>query len=66
MPEATRRYRQLTAKTWDEVLAATSKWVDLTRDRKLAMFGWHPKGKLDDHESSGQQAHPMHDRLLDG
>jgi hypothetical protein len=63
--EAKRRYRQLAGKTWDEVNAMIPTWVDLTRARKLALFGWRPKGKLDAEEDSEQREHPMHDRLLD-
>jgi hypothetical protein len=64
--EAVRRCRQLTGKTWDDVHASIAKWADLGRARKLALFGWHPKEKLDDEEDSEQREHPMHDRLLDG
>jgi hypothetical protein len=32
---------------------------------KLALFGWRPKGKIDD-DDSALQDHPMRDRELDG
>jgi hypothetical protein len=63
---ATRRYRQLTGKTWDEVHAVMSKWADLARADKLAIFGWHPKGKPAVEKNAEPRGHPMHDRLLDG
>jgi hypothetical protein len=64
--EAVRRFRQITGKTWDEVHATISHWADLTRARKLALFGWRRKGKLDDETDDEQRDHPMHDRVLDG
>jgi hypothetical protein len=63
--EAVRRFRQLTGKTWDEVHATIPNWFDLKRTRKLAFFGWNPKGKLDE-DDFGVREHPMRDRLLDG
>jgi hypothetical protein len=63
--DATRRYHELTNRTWDEVHATIPRWADLTRARKLALFGWHPKGKLDDDDAELPK-HPMRDRELDG
>jgi hypothetical protein len=63
--EAVRRFRQLTGKTWDEAHATIPTWFDLKRARKLAFFGWNPKGKLDVDDSALRE-HPMRGRLLDG
>ena len=38
---------------------------DLNRARKLAFFGWNPKGKLDVDDSALREQ-PMRGRLLDG
>jgi hypothetical protein len=64
-PEATRRYRQLTATTWDQAIDALRGWADLKRAEKLARFDWCPKDKslADDQEGLD---HPMRDRQLDG
>jgi hypothetical protein len=64
-PEATRLFRELTGKTWDQAIDSIRGWRDLKRAEKLALFGWCPKNssKLDQSEALG---HPMHDRLLDG
>ncbi len=64
--EAARRFRHLTGTIWDEVHAIVSGWANLTRTRKLALFGWRPKGTPDDADDREQRSHPMHDRLLDG
>jgi hypothetical protein len=64
-PEATRLFRELTGKTWDEAIDNLRDWHDRKREEKLAFFGWCPKNtsKPDPSEAPG---HPMHDRLLDG
>jgi hypothetical protein len=64
-PEATRLFRELTGKTWDQAIDDIRGWRDLIRAEKLARFGWAPKStsKPDQSELLG---HPMHDRLLDG
>jgi hypothetical protein len=64
-PEATRRYRELAACTWDEAIGAVRGWHNLKRAEKLARFGWvvkegHAKDTPDGHD------HPMRDALLDG
>ena len=47
--EAVRRYRELTGVIWDQAIAATRSWRDLTREAKLELFGWiTKKGELDD------------------
>lgn len=62
---ATRRYRDLTGKTWDEAIADMLHWSARERAEKLALFGWCPKEKPDD--KHGQPvSHPMRDRWLDG
>jgi hypothetical protein len=63
--EATRLFRELTGKTWDEAIDGIRGWRDLKRAEKLARFGWCPKNmsKPDQSEVPGD---PMHDRLLDG
>ena len=40
---AMRRYRQLTGKTWDRALIEMDDWRKISRDEKLARFGWKPK-----------------------
>ena len=59
-PQATRRYREMMATTWDEAINAVRDWQSLGRPEKLARFGWRPK------EESKPPDHPMLDRLLDG
>ena len=61
---ATRRYRELTGKTWDQSIAQIGRWRHLVRTAKLALFGWSPKRKADKEDRT--QAHPMGDRWLDG
>lgn len=61
-PEATRKYRDLSGRTWDEASHAIFRWKKLTRAEKLALFGWEVKDK----EGRIAGAHPLHDRLLDG
>ncbi len=63
--EAARRYRHLTGQIWDDVHAAMRQWIDLPRDRKLALFGWSPKKRPEDAPASLRD-HPMRDRALDG
>jgi hypothetical protein len=62
---ATRRFRELTGKTWDQSIADLRHWRDHDRTKKLALFGWRPKEKAEakGHETQG---HPMRDRWLDG
>jgi hypothetical protein len=64
--EATRRYRQLTGHTWDEVHAVIPHWAQLTRARRLAACGWRAKGTVDDEPELTWREHPMHDPALDG
>jgi len=64
-PEATRLFRELTGKTWDEAIDGISRWGNLKRAEKLALFGWCPKDPSKS-EQSELLSHPMHDRLLDG
>jgi hypothetical protein len=60
-----RRYRDLTNTTWDQALEVVRGWRDLKRAQKLALFGWHPKGKAQPDETALRD-HPMRDRFLDG
>jgi hypothetical protein len=64
-PEATRLFRELTGKTWDQAIDSVRVWRDLKRAEKLAWFGWGPRitSKPD---RSEELSHPMHDPLLDG
>jgi hypothetical protein len=39
-------YRELKGVTWDQALHETGRWARLTRDEKLALFGWLPKKKV--------------------
>ena len=65
--EATRRYRELTGKTWDQALLDIRRWRRHDRATKLEFFGWPPPEKekpVDkDLETAG---HPMRDPWLDG
>jgi len=65
LPEATRRYRELTGCTWDQAVAAIRGWQDLKRLEKLAQLGWYTKEMLEA-EKSRVREHPMHDLLVDG
>jgi hypothetical protein len=38
-----RRYRELRGVTWDQALRDGTKWAELSRPEKLALFGWIPK-----------------------
>ena len=40
-----RRFRDLTATTWDEATMAAGRWSRLTREAKLALLGWTAKMK---------------------
>ncbi len=63
--EARRKFHELTGRTWDETHTAMAGWIDMTRARKLALFGW--RSKEDILEEKGQlRDHPMRDRELDG
>jgi hypothetical protein len=64
-PEATRLFRELTGKTWDQAIDSIRGWRDLKRAEKLALFGWCPKNTSKP-DLSEVLAHPMHERLLDG
>ncbi len=46
-------YRELKGVTWDQALHETARWARLTREEKLALFGWLPKKKasVDDIDS---------------
>lgn len=37
------RYREWRGIPWDEAIRDTAGWRDLSRDAKLARFGWEPK-----------------------
>jgi hypothetical protein len=63
--DATRRYRDLTGKTWDQAIADIKRWHQLDRAEKLALLGWCPKEKTEAKEDEAL-AHPMRDRWLDG
>ena len=62
---ATRRYRDLTGKTWDQSIADIRRWRDHDRAKKLALFGWCPDEKADGKEPEFE-GHPLRDRWLDG
>ena len=64
-PEATRLFRELTGKTWDQAIDSIGVWRDLKRAEKLARCGWclNDTAKPDQSEVL---SHPMRDRLLDG
>ena len=62
---ATRRYRDLTGKTWDQSIADIRKWRNHDREKKLALFGWCPNEKAPAKEPE-DQVHPMRDHWLDG
>jgi hypothetical protein len=63
--DAIRRFHELTEYTWDQCLETMRGWRDLTRAKKLALFGWAPKGKLQTTDVETPD-HPMRDRWLDG
>jgi hypothetical protein len=63
--EATRLFRELTGKTWDQAIDGIRGWRDLKRAEKLARFGWVLKNASKPDQSE-VPSHPMHDRLLDG
>jgi hypothetical protein len=62
--EATRRYRELTGKTWDQTLETMRDWRDLKRAAKLARFLWEAEEKSKA-SSTDATNHPMADRWLD-
>ncbi len=39
------RYREIRGVPWDRALKEASQWAHLTREEKLALFGWTPKKK---------------------
>jgi hypothetical protein len=43
---AARRYRELTDTIWDQGHEIIGRWFGLTREEKLALFGWYPKAKI--------------------
>jgi hypothetical protein len=63
--EAIRRFHELTEFTWDQCLETMRVWRDLTRGKKLALFGWAPKEKP---QAPGGEAteNSMRDRWMDG
>jgi hypothetical protein len=63
--DAIRRFHELTEFTWDQCLETMRGWRDLTRAKKLALFGWATKDKP---QAAGVQSteDPMRDRWLDG
>jgi hypothetical protein len=63
--EAIRRFHELTEFTWDQCLESMRGWRDLSRAKKLALFGWAPKQKP---QATGAEAseNSMRDRWLDG
>jgi hypothetical protein len=40
---AIRRYRELKGVTWDQAIKQAGGWADLSREEKLALFGWVAK-----------------------
>jgi hypothetical protein len=64
-PAATRRLRELTGRTWDEVVNAMRHWRELKRPQKLEMLGWAPKRRFKDDKLKPAE-HPMRDPWLDG
>ena len=44
-PGVAGRYRELRGVTWDQALQETRNWSHLTREEKLALFGWVAKKK---------------------
>lgn len=62
---ATRRYREMTGKTWDQALNDIKHWRKYPRAMKLALFGWPPEEKRQDKGREGR-THPMRDPWLDG
>jgi hypothetical protein len=63
--EAARRYRELTAGTWDQAIDAVRGWRDLNRGQKPSLFGWSPK-EAPTGDQRASHDHPMRDTLLDG
>jgi hypothetical protein len=63
--EATRRYRDLAACTWDQAINDVRGWHNLKRAEKLARFGWVLKEPRRKDDPEGRD-HPMRDPLLDG
>jgi len=37
------RYREMRGVIWDEAIKEMKSWAKLTREEKLALFGWKPK-----------------------
>jgi hypothetical protein len=64
LPAATRRLRELTGRTWDEVVNAMRVWRGLKRPEKLEMLGWVSKERLKENELKTAE-HPMSDPWLD-
>jgi hypothetical protein len=62
---ATRKLRELTGRTWDQVVNAMRFWRGLKRPQKLELLGWAPKRPFKDEESKTAE-HPMRDPWLDG
>jgi hypothetical protein len=62
---ATRRYHELSGRTWDQTHADVAGWMDMTRAAKLALFGWRSKDLILE-ELAQLRDHPMRDRELDG
>lgn len=44
-PGGVARYREMRGVIWDEAINAMRRWTKLTREEKLALFGWEPKAK---------------------
>jgi hypothetical protein len=63
--DAKRRYHELTGRTWDQTHKDIDGWADMTRARKLALFGWRSKDEILA-EKAELRDHPMRDRDLDG
>lgn len=53
LPGFVGKYRELRGVTWDQAIKETRHWRDLTREEKLALFGWESKkkGPVDDLDS---------------
>jgi hypothetical protein len=65
VPAATRRLRELTGRTWDEVVSAMRNWRALKRSQKLELLGWIAKRRFKDDELQTAED-PMRDPWLDG
>jgi hypothetical protein len=63
--EARRKFHEMSGSTWDDTHAHIAGWSDMTRTRKLALFGWRSKDEVLNGLAQDRD-HPMRDRDLDG